>query len=355
VHEEEDLVNISTGDEGVAVPLDDARAHPRSRLRTVVAAGVAALVVGLAAGLGGWALTGGGPDDSGAQPAPDGDVQFLPRSERPEPIPAGSAETLALAAPGDTFDPVEWIASVRATAAARPLTTGTLNVSVRRGIGGQPGEARQSISFSVASSGAYDIRFPGSASYATVDGAQVSVLDGRRLVQLRTAPLRDGRPAWVQPNGEIDLPNDAVSRMLYPDKWLEVMAEKNDFAVTFVGDESVADRATRRFRVTFGPDIEKYAPEGWDFWVDNETGALARYVIHYADSVGGGTEEAVVPDLDSQLTAPDTATIAVPDSYAVEAAVRWSGRLARLRSWTLRGETIAAFVERMRAAAAAEG
>jgi hypothetical protein len=246
---------------------------------------------------------------------------------------------------------VEWIASVRATAATRPLATGTVNVQVSRA----GAVAGQRIAFSVASSGAYDIRYPGSASYATVDGAQVSVLDGRRLVQLRTAPLRDGRPAWVQPNGEVDVPNDAVNRMLYPDKWLEVMAQKNDFDVTFVGDESVADRATRRFRVTFGPDITKYAPEGWDFWVDNETGALARYVIHYADTVGGGTEEALVPDLNDQTTTPEPGAIAVPDTYEVEAAVRWGGRIARLRAFTGVGETIAAFVERMRAAAAAGG
>jgi hypothetical protein len=318
----------------------------RAAPRRVLAAGFAALVVGVAAGLGAFALTGGGETASRASHDGLNRVRLLPRAAAPEPIPAGTGAVLTAAAPGTEIAPSDWVAGVRSSAAARPAASGTLHITVHDGPVTGPVEAEQSISFAVASSGLYDIRFPGNIAFATTDGAQVQILDDRKLMQIRSEPLPlAGKPPWVQTNGELELPNDAVSRVLYPDRWIEVMAPKNDMTVTYVDAEQAAGRATRHYRITFGAGTVKYSAEGWDFWVDTQSGVLVRYLIHYSDIAGGGTEEAVVDGLDTRgAVAP--ATKPIPVGYSIEASVRVGGMVAAVKGETQAGDTVNTIVAR---------
>jgi hypothetical protein len=233
--------------------------------------------------------------------------------------------------------------------------TGTLQLGLQSSAGAPAAEAAQTVTFSVAASGAYDIRFPGNTAFATDDGAQVQILDDRRIVQVRSGLPSQvaGRPAWVQGNGELELPNDAVSRVLYPDKWVEVMAPKNEMAITYVGLEKAVAGDARHYRITFGAGTVKYSAEGWDFWIDARTGVLVRYLIHFSESVGGGVEEAVVGDLDTRAVAVPVTSAAVPAGYDVEAAVQTGTQVAMVKTRTEPGDTVAAVVARAQQSAGA--
>ncbi len=341
-------------DLGTVAVLQD-RKQRQGAPRRVLAAAVAALVVGVGAGLGAFALAGGAAGAPGASHASPNRVQLLPRSAAPEPIPAGTGALLAAATAGTEIAPTDWVAGVRSFTAVRPAASGTLQISIHDGPETAPVEAAQTINFAVASSGLYDIRFPGNTALATTDGAQVQILDDRRLVQIRSdLPLPiAGKLAWVQQNGEVELPNDAVSRVLYPDKWIEVMAPKNDMTVTYVGAEQTASRPTRHYRITFGASTVKYSAQGWDFWVDAESGVLVRYLIHYSDVAGGGTEEAVVSDLDTRAAVSAAAATAIPAGYSIQAMVGAGGLVAAVKDETQAGDTVSTIVARARLSAGA--
>jgi hypothetical protein len=336
--------------EMVVVFQDGQRRHGAPR--RVLAAGFAALVVGVGAGVGAFAFAGGGASTPGASNVSPKRVQFLPRSAAPEPIPAGTGAALAAAPAGTQIAPTDWVADVRSLAVVRPAASGTLEISIHSGSETAPVEAAQTISFAVSSSGVYDIRFPGNTAFATTDGAQVQILDDRRLVQILSdlPPQVAGKPAWVQTNGELELPNDAVSRVLYPDKWIELMAPKNDMTVLYVGAEQAVNRPTRHYRITFGASTVKYSAAGWDFWVDADTGVLVRYLIHYSDDAGGGTEEAVVGDLDTRA-AVSPATTAIPSGYSIEVTVQSGGQVAAVIGQTQPGDTVSTVIARARQSA----
>ena len=211
--------------------------------------------------------------------------------------------------------------------------------------------ATQSITFGVASSGRYAISYPGELAFGTDDGTEVAVSDTRKLVMVQAGlpSVVPGKAAVVAADGELNLPNDAISRVVYPDRWIETMQTGNDVTVTSTGADKVEGRAVYRYRITFGKATTKYSELGWEFTVDAATGALVGYVINYADAVGGGSEEVHVRKFnDKQFAVPDAATT-LPAGYRVQAVVGGAGAPA-LADEIRAGDTVGTLTTRLKTA-----
>lgn len=320
-----------------------ARSGRTSPVRPVLT-GMLATLVGIAIGAGAWAIA-----HAGAPAAPESlhaNVDVRPDVA----LLAGAASPALLdeAKVGSQIATTDWVAAVRAYATSRTTVAGTMEIRVHPAGDKNLVVGSQAIEFGVAASGHYSIAYPGETAFSTTDGTQVQVNDARKLVMIQAgAPTAvPGMPPWALANGELDLPNDAISRILYPGRWIELMQTGNEVTVVYAGADVVNGRPVKRYAVTFGTSTTKYSAQGWEFALDATSGVLVQYVIYYSDAAGGGSEEVQVVNLNEKAFAVPDSNVSLPVGYRVQALVYVAGGMAVANDETGAGDTVGTLVER---------
>jgi hypothetical protein len=326
------------------VPLSHRRgdARRRSPLR-LAASGLLATLIGVGLGVGAWAVV------NGASPSTSAPTNV--GAAAPAAVLPGPTAVLDQAKPGAQITPTDWVGAIRSRATSRAAVSGTMEIHIHPAGDDTRVVASQAITFGVDPSGLYAISYPGELAFGTADGIEVAVSDNRKLVMIQAGLLSvvSGKTPAVAANGELNLPNDAISRIVYPDRWIETMQTGNDVTVLFTGADKIDGRAVSRYRITFGKSTTKYSDLGWDFAIDSKTGVLVHYVIHYSDAAGGGSEEVQVTNFgEKAFAAPDAGT-ALPAGYRVQAAVGGAGAPA-LVDEVRAGDTVGALTARLKTA-----
>jgi hypothetical protein len=181
----------------------------------MIASGLVAVAVGIGVGVAAWAV--GHPGGSPSAVHSEARVAS-PAAVAPGAV-ANASAVLDQAAPNSQIASTTWIGALRTLATARAAVSGTLVISEHPAGSPTTTVAGQQLTFGVSSAGPYSIAFPGSEAFGTADGTQVQIDDTRRMVQMTAgAAVLSLRPSWITSTGELALPNDVVSRVLYPDR-----------------------------------------------------------------------------------------------------------------------------------------